>query len=201
MPVSKSPFEILGIRPDAEAEVVQAAYRALARKYHPDLNPAVGQAELNKRMTEINWAKHELEVDLRGWRQRQTSSADSAASARSTASQTPTGTSASRVRPQQPPGTITVSPPVVHLPGRAGASGTFEASAVSLSPGELRARFRQSGNIRLTRVSGADGRAQFRVEVVEDFHQDVLDSLVETIEVRASGYMSSKVFVWLAPHR
>ncbi|AFY73112.1 DnaJ-class molecular chaperone with C-terminal Zn finger domain [Synechococcus sp. PCC 7502] len=39
--MQKSPdyYKILGIRPKATAEEIKAAYRALARQYHPDLNP------------------------------------------------------------------------------------------------------------------------------------------------------------------
>ena len=68
---NESPFEILGISRDAELEVVNAAYRALARKYHPDTNPGVPSDELNRRMVRINWAKAELERDLQGWRRRE----------------------------------------------------------------------------------------------------------------------------------
>ncbi|MFD1789703.1 DnaJ family molecular chaperone [Sphingomonas floccifaciens] len=32
----RNAFEILGLQPDAEPEVVDAAYRALMKKYHPD---------------------------------------------------------------------------------------------------------------------------------------------------------------------
>lgn len=32
----KSPYAILGLAEDADADVVRAAYRALAKKYHPD---------------------------------------------------------------------------------------------------------------------------------------------------------------------
>ena len=63
-----SPFEVLGISPDAEPEVIQAAYRALARKYHPDVHHGVPAEQLNARMKQINWAKAELERDLEGWR-------------------------------------------------------------------------------------------------------------------------------------
>jgi hypothetical protein len=66
----QSPFEVLGISPDAEPEVIQAAYRALARKYHPDVNQGVPPEQLNARMARINWAKQELERDLAGWRLR-----------------------------------------------------------------------------------------------------------------------------------
>jgi curved DNA-binding protein CbpA len=65
-----SPFQVLGISPDAEPEVILAAYRALARKYHPDVNPGVPPEQLNARMKQINWAKAELEHDRAGWRMR-----------------------------------------------------------------------------------------------------------------------------------
>ncbi len=35
----KDYYEILGVEPDAEKSDIKAAYRRLARKYHPDLNP------------------------------------------------------------------------------------------------------------------------------------------------------------------
>lgn len=43
-------YELLQVREDAEAEVIQAAFRALARKYHPDFG---GDAE---RMVALNEA-------------------------------------------------------------------------------------------------------------------------------------------------
>jgi len=30
------PYEVLQVRPDASEDVIRAAYRALARRYHPD---------------------------------------------------------------------------------------------------------------------------------------------------------------------
>jgi len=68
----RDPFDILGVSPDAEWEVILAAYRALARKYHPDTGPGGDAAELNRRMTELNHAREELESDLDGWRARRT---------------------------------------------------------------------------------------------------------------------------------
>ncbi len=40
-----SPYYILGIHPDAMDIVVKASFRALARKYHPDVNPGNESAE------------------------------------------------------------------------------------------------------------------------------------------------------------
>ena len=47
------PYKILQVDPEAEDEVIQAAYRRLAQKYHPDLTPDVPGGE---RMTAINRA-------------------------------------------------------------------------------------------------------------------------------------------------
>lgn len=47
------PYKVLQVDPEAEDEVVQAAYRRLARKYHPDLT---GTPEAAARMASINAA-------------------------------------------------------------------------------------------------------------------------------------------------
>ena len=58
----KDPYEILGISPTASDEEVKAAYRALARKYHPDnfddSNPLKELA--TEKMQEINQAYDEI---------------------------------------------------------------------------------------------------------------------------------------------
>jgi hypothetical protein len=46
-------YKVLQVDPSAEREVIEAAYRRLARKYHPDVNPAPGAAE---RMRELSAA-------------------------------------------------------------------------------------------------------------------------------------------------
>lgn len=47
-PRERDPYEVLGIRPDAPAEVVEAAYRARAKQVHPDHGGTAEQmAELN----------------------------------------------------------------------------------------------------------------------------------------------------------
>jgi hypothetical protein len=49
----KNPYEILQVHNDAEKEVIDAAYRSLSRKYHPDINKSSNASE---KMKEINWA-------------------------------------------------------------------------------------------------------------------------------------------------
>ncbi len=41
----KSPYEVLGVAPTATADEIRKAYRRLAKKSHPDLNPGNKQAE------------------------------------------------------------------------------------------------------------------------------------------------------------
>ncbi len=53
MPDASDPYKILQVDPEAEDEVIQAAYRRLARKYHPDLAET---AEAAGRMAAINAA-------------------------------------------------------------------------------------------------------------------------------------------------
>ena len=54
----KDYYQILGISKDATAEDIKKAYRKLARKYHPDLNPGNKKAEI--KFKEINEAQEVL---------------------------------------------------------------------------------------------------------------------------------------------
>lgn len=54
-------YELLGVKKDAAADEIKKAYRRLARKYHPDLNP--GDAASEKKFKEINEAYEVLSND------------------------------------------------------------------------------------------------------------------------------------------
>jgi DnaJ-class molecular chaperone len=58
--VSDDPYATLGVKRDATAEQIRAAYRKLARQHHPDLNPGDKAAE--ERFKRIN-AAHDLLSD------------------------------------------------------------------------------------------------------------------------------------------
>ena len=54
----RDPYQVLGVSPDASDEEIKKAYRALAKKYHPDLNP--GDEVAAQKMQEINAAYDQI---------------------------------------------------------------------------------------------------------------------------------------------
>ena len=52
------PYKVLGVSPNASDEEIKQAYRRLAKKYHPDLNP--GDEEAAKKMQQINAAYEQI---------------------------------------------------------------------------------------------------------------------------------------------
>jgi len=50
----RDPYEVLGLSPGASDDEIKAAYRKLAKKYHPDMNP--GDAEAEVKFKEVNEA-------------------------------------------------------------------------------------------------------------------------------------------------
>ena len=53
MDPNKDYYAILGVHPTAEKAVIDAAYKALAKRYHPDMNQD-NPNEAKRRMQEIN---------------------------------------------------------------------------------------------------------------------------------------------------
>ena len=52
------PYSVLGVSRNASADEIKHAYRQLAKKYHPDLNP--GDPEAARKMNEINAAYEQI---------------------------------------------------------------------------------------------------------------------------------------------
>jgi len=52
------PYKVLGVSPDASDDEIKRAYRRLAKKYHPDLNP--GDKEAARKMQEVNAAYEQI---------------------------------------------------------------------------------------------------------------------------------------------
>ena len=48
------PYQVLGVSPNASEDEIRQAYRRLAKKYHPDLNP--GDKTAAQKMNEVNAA-------------------------------------------------------------------------------------------------------------------------------------------------
>ena len=54
----EDPYKVLGVGHDATDEEIKQAYRRLAKKYHPDLNP--GDEYAKKKMQEVNAAYEQI---------------------------------------------------------------------------------------------------------------------------------------------
>ena len=54
----EDPYKVLGVSPDASDEEIKKAYRAMAKKYHPDRNP--GDEEAVKKMQQVNAAYEQI---------------------------------------------------------------------------------------------------------------------------------------------
>ena len=45
MATTQTPYQVLGVKPDASADEIRKVYRKLAKEFHPDLNPGKPEAE------------------------------------------------------------------------------------------------------------------------------------------------------------
>lgn len=76
-----NPYRVLGVRENAPDEEIARAYKRLAKKYHPDLNP--NNADASGKMGEINRAYEDIRALRRsGTAFRQSAPADPDAQAR-----------------------------------------------------------------------------------------------------------------------
>lgn len=53
----KNPYDVLGVKEEDSDEEINKAYKKLARKYHPDVNPS---SDASEKMVEINCAYDEI---------------------------------------------------------------------------------------------------------------------------------------------
>lgn len=96
----KDYYKILQVSPDAAPEVIQMAYKALAKKYHPDLNPDNAE-QAQEQMKELNEAFEILSDPEK--RARYDAAQKSTKSTASAASQPQTDTSTQQPHETQPP--------------------------------------------------------------------------------------------------
>jgi curved DNA-binding protein CbpA len=52
----RDPFRILGVLPEADPDVIRAAYRVLARKLHPDGQVGPMDPVTDRKLKDLNWA-------------------------------------------------------------------------------------------------------------------------------------------------
>jgi curved DNA-binding protein CbpA len=72
MPAFRSHYDILNVSHDAESVVIEAAYRALMKRYHPDQGPTPGEgvpsaARINEAFSVLRDPERRVEYDHKEW--------------------------------------------------------------------------------------------------------------------------------------
>ena len=127
MPDALDPYKTLQVDPEAEDEVIQAAYRRLARKYHPDLAET---PEAAARMAAIN-AAWEMIGDPGSRAAHDRARAADRVTASGTRPTAPTAPASSAPRPPAPAAPTTPPPEVVSrdwTSGRSTQGGGYDES-------------------------------------------------------------------------
>src|SRR5689334_12668856 len=143
------PYKVLQVDPEAEDEVIQAAYRRLAQKYHPDVagpDAARKMAALNAAWEVLRDPGRRAELD----RERRRTTASSSAPARESGAGTPSSRtarpggpapwqpadraapgSASRTDPRRPPETVSTD----WTTGRSTSGGGYDPDGMRTADG------------------------------------------------------------------
>lgn len=61
----RNPYEVLGVSPNDDKETIKKAYRNLARKWHPDMNPPDKQEEAAEKFKEVSAAFEAIEKGVK----------------------------------------------------------------------------------------------------------------------------------------
>lgn len=122
----RDPYRILQVDPEAEDEVIQAAYRRLAQKYHPDRSPGPEGAT---RMVAINAAWDLLRDPVR--RAAYDRSRRSPDGTPVVAGPVAAGTPRTEARPDRPPETVSRD----WTSGRSSVGGGYDASTMRAPEG------------------------------------------------------------------
>src|SRR5277367_3362887 len=95
------PYKILGVSKTASADEIKSAYRKLAKKLHPDVNP--GRKEIEQKFKEVT-AAYDLLSDEAKRARYDRGEIDAQGQDRSYAGGDPFGAASGRWRGRQPPG-------------------------------------------------------------------------------------------------
>ena len=162
------PYKVLQVDSEAEFEVIEAAYRRLARKYHPDVSPGPESVE---RMVRINQAWELLRdptrraaVDRARTRNAGTSPKDAAAEARARASAghpvTPPGTTYNADSPGPEPSASGPAPSSpLASPGARPTNGPFRPIPQYTSPNWTSGRSNAGGGFDPATMATSQGVA------------------------------------------
>lgn len=166
-PEAETLYETLQVSPHADAEVIEAAYRVLARRYHPDLNPSPDATAL---MAQINAAWETLrQPELRAAYDR----------GRGTLISTDRSTSSEPAVPQSAVTSLVVQPDRVSLGPLRQGTRRYVTAGVYTEPRGIR--------VEVAVATGADWLA-VRPALLQGLNQERITLDVRTRRLRAGAH-------------